>query len=225
MKPSVIVSGAYFAHANRPGPEIVGTATISGHTVGCRALCEVSRPTDLELMPSRTWISLLLFISLVAGACGGPSVEPTAPSSAAPRAGEPAPVRDFELFDGSVARLADYSGKPVVLNFWASWCPSCVAEMSAAFRPVQERLGDDVTFIGMNIQDVRQLADDLLEETGVQWINALDPNGELYVELGGIGMPFTVFIAPSGNVIDEHNGPLNEQQLADRISALFGVSA
>ena len=77
----------------------------------------------------------------------------------------------------------------------------------------------------MNIQDVRALADDLLAETGVRWTNAVDPDGDLYAELGGLGMPFTVFIDASGSIVDEHNGPLTEAQLVDRISELFGVTA
>ena len=70
-----------------------------------------------------------------------------------PTAGEPAPPTPFLLFDGTEATFADYRGRPLVVNFWASWCPSCVAEMSAAFRPVQEQLGDRVAFLGMNTQD------------------------------------------------------------------------
>lgn len=142
------------------------------------------------------------------------------PAAAAPR-GEPALSTTFETFDGADATLADYAGQPLVVNFWASWCPSCVAEMSAAFRPVQESLGDQVTFLGMNIQDDRSLALDLLEETGVLWISAEDPRGDLYRELGGLGMPFTVFITADGEIVERHNGPLSEQQLRDKIAEEF----
>ncbi len=59
------------------------------------------------------------------------------------------------MFDGSTATLADYEGRPVVVNFWASWCPSCIAEMSAALKPAQEQFGDRVAFLGLNLQDER----------------------------------------------------------------------
>lgn len=162
-------------------------------------------------------------LALVATACATGDSDPATTTSA--QGGEPAPTRVFELFDGSDASLSDFRGRPVVLNFWASWCPSCVAEMAAAFRPVEERVGEEVAFIGVNIQDVRSLADGLLAETGVQWTNALDPDGELYLDLGGLGMPFTVFIDPDGRIVDEHNGPLSESQLTARIAELFGVTA
>ncbi len=95
--------------------------------------------------------------------------------------------------------------------------------MSAAFRPVEEQLGEQVVFLGMNIQDQRELALDLLQETGVQWINAEDPDGALYTELGGLGMPFTVLIDTGGGVVDTHNGPLTESQLRDKLAQHFGL--
>jgi thiol-disulfide isomerase/thioredoxin len=132
--------------------------------------------------------------------------------------GPQAPSVAFERFDGSSATLADYRGEPLVVNFWASWCPSCVAEMSAAFRPVQQSLDDRVAFLGMNLQDERSRAIELVEETGVLFDLAEDRRGDLYTALGGLGMPFTVFIAPDGSVVHAHNGPVTEQQLTDLIT-------
>lgn len=172
-------------------------------------------------------------LAVVAAACSGGGAEPTTTSpgqdptttlvaTTAQPSGDPAPTQTFQTFDGETVSLATYEGKPVVLNFWASWCPSCVAEMSAAFRPVQLDLGDEVTFIGMNIQDDRALAEGLLEETGVIWVSAEDPTGSLYLELGGIAMPFTVYITADGHIVEKHNGPLTEDQLRDQITEAFG---
>jgi thiol-disulfide isomerase/thioredoxin len=183
-------------------------------------------------MRSRTRSRLTITVvalGLVAAACGGAARSDATPRAAAdvpgnpptvttePRTGPPVPTTTFETFDGERTSLAAYAGQPIVLNFWASWCPSCVAEMSAAFKPVQADLGDEVLFVGMNIQDDRDLALALLEETGVEWLSAEDPRGELYVELGGLGMPFTVYVSADGEVIDSHNGPLTESQLREQI--------
>ena len=119
---------------------------------------------------------------------------------------------------GTAATLADYAGRPVVVNFWASWCPSCVAEMSAAFVPVQESLGAEVDFLGLNLQDDRTDALRLVDETGVLFDLAEDRRGDLYSALGGLGMPFTVFIDANGTVVHDHNGPVTEGQLADLIA-------
>ena len=140
-------------------------------------------------------------------------------AAAAPR-GPRAPSLAFPLFDGSTATFAAYEGKPLVVNFWASWCPSCVAELSAAIRPVQEYAGDGVGFLGVNLQDSRTKALELIEETGVQFDLAED-DGALYQELRGIGMPFTVFISAAGEVVDKHNGPLTKGQLEDKIHENF----
>ena len=167
---------------------------------------------------------VLSALALVAAACGGSGSadegESPSATTAAPR--ELAPPTPFVMFEGAQATLADFGGKPLVLNFWASWCPSCVAEMSAAFRPVEEELGDEITFLGMNIQDQRSLAEGLLDETGVEWVSAEDVAGDLYLALGGIAMPFTVFIDEDGGIVDKHNGPLTEGQLRDAIAEHFG---
>lgn len=190
----------------------------------------------MKSRPPGPVLSLFAALAIVAAACGGSEVmDPTAAPAAGPTEtpevtapapspvdGDPAPTTEFVTFDGEVVTLSSYVGKPVVLNFWASWCPSCVAEMSSAFRPVQEDLGDEVTFIGMNIQDDRALAEGLLEETGVIWVSAEDPVGDLYIELGGIAMPFTVYISADGRIIEKHNGPLTENQLRDQIAGAFG---
>ncbi len=157
---------------------------------------------------------LSVAILMLASACA------TAGSEAAP-AGDPVPDTTFATFSGDTVSLAAYEGRPLVLNFWASWCPSCVAEMSAAFLPAQEQLGDQVAFLGMNIQDERAKALELVEETGVLFDLAEDRDGALYAALGGLGMPFTVFISADGQVVAEHNGPLTRDQLIDEITELL----
>ena len=175
-----------------------------------------------------TLASLGLAVALVAAACSASDThantatdnEP-APSTVVVENRQPAPDSEFAMFDGSSATLADYEGRPLVVNFWASWCPSCVAEMAAAFKPVQQSLGDEVAFLGLNIQDDRADAVRLIEETGVLFDLGDDPLGDLYLEFGGIGMPFTIFIDADGGIVEQHNGPLNEAQLLDMIEQAF----
>jgi hypothetical protein len=93
--------------------------------------------------------------------------------------------------------------------------------MSAAFLPAQEQLGDQVAFLGLNIQDDRSRALELVDETGVLFDLAEDPDGALYTALGGLGMPFTVFVSADGQVLEAHNGPLTEDQLVDLISEVL----
>jgi thiol-disulfide isomerase/thioredoxin len=181
-------------------------------------------------MTRLTLTSLGLALALVAAACSGSDGDAgTVPIDEAPATTvvideyRAAPLTEFAMFDGSSATFADYLGRPLVVNFWASWCPSCVAEMAAAFKPAQERVGDDVAFLGLNIQDDRADALRLIEETGVLFDLGDDPLGDLYLEFGGIGMPFTVFIDADGRVVEQHNGPLTESQLLDMIEETFAT--
>lgn len=169
---------------------------------------------------------LALSLAVVAAACSGTGSETTpatTPEAAAvaDKSGDPAPTIAFEMFSGESATFADYAGKPLVVNFWASWCPSCVAEMSAAFLPAQQALGGEVAFLGLNIADERGKALELVEETGVLFDLAEDATGEIYTELGGLGMPFTVYISAAGEVLDVHNGPLTVDQLMSQINEVL----
>lgn len=171
----------------------------------------------------RMLVGIMVALAIVAAACAGGdgsandgAVSPGESDRGAESALPAVPLTPFD--GGAVVTLNDFLGdKPLVVNFWAEWCPSCVAEMTAAFKPVQERLGDRVTFLGVNVQDVRPRAIELLDETGVEWISLENEDGSLHTELGGLAMPFTVFIAADGEIVDRHNGPLNESALFDRI--------
>ena len=157
-------------------------------------------------------------VALVATACAG-AADPQSLESVSStgtvvteQSGDPIPSDTFQTFSGETVTLADYAGKPLVVNFWASWCPSCVVELTAAFLPAQLALGEEVDFLGVNIQDERQRALELVEETGVLFDLAEDSGGALYRALGGLGMPFTVFVSAV------HNGPLTEDQLVNKIT-------
>lgn len=127
-------------------------------------------------------------------------------------------------FEGDEFSLQDYEGSPVVMNFWASWCPSCVAEMPA-FERVHQDIGDEVVFLGIDQRDSRGPAEALAKETGVTYRLVEDPNGRLFDAFGGVGMPTTVFILDDGEVADVVVGQLTEAQLRALIATTFGVSS
>lgn len=129
----------------------------------------------------------------------------------------------FELFDGTETSFDAYRGTPVVLNFWASWCPPCVAEMPD-FQSVYEEMGDQVAFVGMNSQDGdRSAAERLVADSGVTYQLASDPDGDLFARFGGIGMPTTVFIDADGNIVATHSGILVADELERTIRDSFDL--
>src|SRR3990172_13074862 len=92
----------------------------------------------------------------------------------------PSPIEaTFEYFDGSEGAWADFAGKPLVVNFWASWCPACVAEMPD-FEAVHARLGDEVAFLGLNMQETDEgAARDLVDRSGITYRLGRDPDGAI----------------------------------------------
>ena len=160
----------------------------------------------------------IAFVAL-GGGSDGPAASNGTGSAGAARTelGPPVPDLPFEFFDGTTATLAHYEGRPLVVNFWASWCPSCVAELSGAFVPVQDRLGDEVSFVGFAVEDRRSEALALVAETGVLFDLADDPDGRLHGAFGGLGLPVTVLVSPDGEILHRHNGAVTEVQLQELI--------
>ncbi len=136
--------------------------------------------------------------------------------------GEQAPaIRLPDLVDPQQeVQLSDADGLPVVLNFWASWCVPCRHEMPA-FEAVYRRLGDQVAFIGINHQDRRDDALALLADTGVTYPVGHDPQGEVARDYGLFGMPTTVFISKSGEVLARRTGEMTAEELERTINEIL----
>lgn len=116
--------------------------------------------------------------------------------------------------------LAAARGKPVVLNFWASWCVPCRREMPS-FQAVHESTKERVTFLGVNNQDQRDPALSLLAETGVRYASGFDPAGEVALAYGLYGMPTTVFISADGQLLERKTGEIRRDELEATIDRLF----
>ena len=119
--------------------------------------------------------------------------------------------------------LHELRGKPVVVNFWASWCGPCRKEMPA-FESVHESLGDRVTFVGIDNKDYRDSALEFLKQTGVGYAAGFDPGGTVAASYGVIGLPATFFISADGKVLESSTGEMDRGELREMIRRLFGVS-
>ena len=128
----------------------------------------------------------------------------------------------FDTFDGGSGTLAQYAGTPLVVNFFASWCPPCVREMPE-FQEVFDRLDGQVAFLGLSQDQSAQDALDLVETTGVTYDVGWDLDLEVYKATGSIAMPTTAFVSPSGELLDTFAGVLDTESLAERIETALGV--
>lgn len=128
--------------------------------------------------------------------------------------------------DGAIdyADYADYADRPLVINFFASWCPNCIAEMPE-FERVHGLLGDRVAFLGVSQSDARGASIDLARETGITYDTAIDERGEFFRAVGGVGMPTTIFVRPGGEIADVWVGALNADTLQRLVADHFGIVA
>ncbi len=122
--------------------------------------------------------------------------------------------QDSEFFnpDGSSATLADYAGTPVVLNFFASWCGPCKAELPE-FEEVSREVAGEVVFLGVNTDFEEDAWLQLVADTGVTYPTVFQPSNELFQSSEALGMPTTVFIAADGSVQHTFSGALNKATL------------
>lgn len=129
-----------------------------------------------------------------------------------------------QLEGGGTVDYASYDDRPLVINFFASWCPNCIAEMPD-FERVHQRLGDRVAFLGISQSDPTQASIDLARETGITYDTAIDQQGAFFNALGAYGMPTTVFVRPGGEIAEIWVGGLDAETLEQLIGEHLGVTS
>lgn len=127
-------------------------------------------------------------------------------------AGTVAPDFTLTSLDGTVVRLSDYRGKPVVLNFWASWCAPCREEAPALARVAGAEAGR-VSFLGVDVRDQADDARTFIATYGIPYPSLSDRDGAVEHLFTDIGIPFTVFINADGTISRTWLGPLDERHL------------
>jgi DsbE subfamily thiol:disulfide oxidoreductase len=109
--------------------------------------------------------------------------------------------------DGKEVALKDYRGKLVRLNFWASWCAPCRAEMRAMERLYREQKSKGLEILAVNVKDKRTAALALVKELKLSYSIVLDPEGEVGLLYGAWAMPATYLIDRNGAVLARMWGP------------------
>jgi cytochrome c biogenesis protein CcmG, thiol:disulfide interchange protein DsbE len=177
-------------------------------------------------MTRNRW-TLLMLLTLILGLAWTWLNRVPASSASAPASRSPAPVigypaPDFVLttLGGEEFKLSAQRGTPVVLNFWATWCPPCRAELPE-LRSVSEHYLGQITVVGINQGESAATVAKSAPELGLTFPIPLDHQGVVSQLYGVRSLPTTFFIDREGTIRQIQNGPLTEAILAQLLRTIY----
>jgi cytochrome c biogenesis protein CcmG/thiol:disulfide interchange protein DsbE len=143
-----------------------------------------------------------------------PGTSPTAVGQVAP---------DFVLadLDGNPVRLADLRGRPVIVNFWASWCGPCVEEFPLLLDAAERHEADGLRIVGIVYQDRSEAARSFMERTGATWPATMDPGERVASAYGILAPPETFFIGRDGTIVARQIGQFSAASLDEKVAAIM----
>lgn len=138
-----------------------------------------------------------------------------------PDAGHPAPDFVIHLPDGSTSSLAAYRGQPVVINFWATWCPPCRAEMPELIRAYERYRDQGLVVLAVNEAEAHDQVAVFVQELGLTMPVIIDPRGEVMAAYKTNSLPSTFFIDRRGVVRVRWVGMLTPDVLEQHLRAIL----
>lgn len=184
-------------------------------------------------MVTRQKKGIVLFIAALAAlvaaglwyatSVGRPAQELSAAAgSVLPEVGNPAPAFRLTDLSGKKVQLSDFKGKPVFLNYWATWCSFCRAE----FPEIEQAYRDygttgKVVFLAVDVGEAASVVRQYVNRTGSRVPVALDPNGQTAERYLVQGLPTSYFIGRDGRIRDRVVGALDGPGLRTRLEALL----
>lgn len=118
---------------------------------------------------------------------------------------------DFTLLlpDGRHATLSDLKGRPVLINFWATWCPPCRAEMPELLQAARDY--PDLVMLAVNVNESATEVSQFAEQFRMDVPVVIDPQGAISNRYNVSGLPTSIFLHPDGTIIDVRPGAINRQ--------------
>ncbi|MDH4182621.1 MAG: TlpA family protein disulfide reductase [Nitrospinota bacterium] len=185
---------------------------------------EVQSPEEKATSPAVKWMPFvtlcaLLLTSGVFWKIEKSRMEPLKPSSEAPSPhgaegqapmqGKMAPDFDLPALGGGSVKLADYKGKMIFLNIWATWCAPCREEMPSMQRLADKLAGGNFAMITISIDKNAEDVEKFVKELGLTFPVALDPDQVVAPQYKITGVPETYIISPGGMITHHLIGPGN----------------
>ena len=136
------------------------------------------------------------------------------------------PAADFEVYDydGNPVKLSDFKGKPVVVNFWATWCGPCRSELPA-FEKLSLEYADRVEFMMINltdgVQETKEGVKAFVSENGFSFPVYYDTTSDAAYAHEIYSIPKSLFIDAQGNIVNKYVGAMSEESLRKYIEKLL----
>jgi len=163
----------------------------------------------------RWWIWLPALI-LLAGCSGSGSGTPDGITE-----GHRAPDFQLEALDGSQVSLREHEGQVVLINFWATWCDPCRAEILDLEAVYRARRDEGFAVLGVNSQETRGAIEPFVTEMGMSYPILLDESGRVSKTYRPTGLPMSVLVDQKGIIQVRHLGLLTADQLQEYLADLL----
>jgi peroxiredoxin len=149
----------------------------------------------------------------------GKTVIPKGVDAGGPHVGDTAPDFTLTTHDGKTVSLSDYAGKPVVLNFWASYCIACRKEFPL-FRQQLSEHPKDFVVLGVDTKDIESDGKDFAKEKKAKWPIVFDDSSAVAKAYGVGALPQTFFIKPNGKVALRYYAQIPDDKWPDAIAKI-----
>jgi cytochrome c biogenesis protein CcmG/thiol:disulfide interchange protein DsbE len=136
-------------------------------------------------------------------------------------AGDPAPDFALPTLDGEQVRLSDLRGRPVVVNFWASWCNPCREEFPLLAGALDEHETAELAVVGVTYRDIESDSRAFVDEFGASWPQAVDEDTEVARAYGVRAIPQTFFIDRDGTIAARVFGFSSERALEEPLATIL----
>jgi thiol-disulfide isomerase/thioredoxin len=120
--------------------------------------------------------------------------------------GDPIPALKFKSADGNVTAIESFRGKPVLIDFWATWCAPCVASMPKLAEIYKEGKDKGLVLLSIDQDEEASKATDFLAKKGYTWPNFHDGDGQIQEQMGSSPIPRMVLVDAKGTVVYDSSG-------------------
>jgi len=170
-------------------------------------------------------VAAVLVAVLGGGSTSNGTTRPGAVTGSGGDVGSPAPDFRLPALDGhGNVSLADLRGRPVIVNFWASWCHPCRQEFPLLKQALRDHRAQHLAVIGVTYQDIPSDSRSFVKRQGASWPQGVDDGGAVASAFGVRGIPQSFFVRPDGTIAARVFGVTTESALADPLAKLLGTT-